>query len=473
MLSSPMPDGRKDEAVMKTLLYIGMGLLFSGCFAKVYNLPRHISGQPVFQSIEEPNALLGVAISGGGSRAATFTSGVLEAMAGLSVPTEGSQKISVLEKVNYLSSVSGGSLAAAYYAAKKPPKEMPMLDNTGISKVYQAFFDTYKKDMQTDFQRKAFIRQSIFFRGFNPTKSAYSFSEVWDSAFFHEVTLSDLYNREQSGDSPRLILNGTLYNNGRRFVLTTVPHKDFDYDLLQLKGEAIDEGAKKAQRQLLPLTFEEMNINSHSLPISLAVATSASFPPLIGPVTYSVDGQPPYSHIGDGGLFDNLGIESLAQIFLNKMRLGSLKKGLIVVIDTSYPFDVRNDDMDKSEKGFKIFVKDPSRIAGIMEERATAYQHLLWHFLQSNGGGFPGPDRFQIVSLRYTDAEWGGYDDLPAECQGTFSKDVTSSEIKQTISEIPTRFKIKSCHGALLIKAAHKVVEKNKDQIVGFLASQR
>jgi predicted acylesterase/phospholipase RssA len=452
----------------------GMGLLFSGCFAKVYRLPPQTSGQPVFQSIEEQNALIGLAISGGGSRAATFTSGVIEAMAELSV-TEGSQKISVLEKVNYLSSVSGGSLAAAYYAAKKPPKEVHILENKGISKAYQEFFETYKADMQQDFQRKAFIRQSLFFRGFNPTKSAYSFSEVWDRAFFHEVNFSDLYNREQRGDSPRLILNGTLYNNGRRFLLTTLSQKDFDYDLLQLEKETHDQGAKNAQRQLLPLTFEGMNGNYKNLPISLAVATSASFPPLIGPVTYSIEGQPPYSHIGDGGLFDNLGIESLAQLFLNKMTLGSLKKGLIVVIDTSYPFDVRNDEMDKSDKGFNIFVEDPSRISGIMEERAISYQHLLWHFLRGNGGGgdFPGPDRFQIVSLRYTNAEWGGYDDLPSECRSTFSKNVTSSEIKQTISQIPTRFKIKSCDGALLIKAAHKVVEKHKDQILDFIASFR
>jgi len=46
-------------------------------------------------------------------------------------------------------------------------------------------------------------------------------------------------------------------------------------------------------------------------------AASASFPPIVGPVTYSVDGNPPYQNIGDGGLFDNLGTESLATLFLN------------------------------------------------------------------------------------------------------------------------------------------------------------
>lgn len=72
-----------------------------------------MASTPVFQPIEEPDTLVGLAISGGGSRAATFAAGALEALAEVRVK-DGSREISVLEKVNYISSVSGGSLAAAY-----------------------------------------------------------------------------------------------------------------------------------------------------------------------------------------------------------------------------------------------------------------------------------------------------------------------------------------------------------------------
>ncbi|MBI3609576.1 MAG: patatin-like phospholipase family protein [Nitrospirae bacterium] len=473
---------------MKALLFLGvmLSLLSTGCSARIHYLTPNTTGGPVFQPLEEPNTLVGLAISGGGSRAATFAAGALEALAEVRIK-EGDREISLLEKVNYISSVSGGSLAGAYYAVKKPDRGVPILGDKGLSPRYQGFFSDYKADMQRNFQTPVLLRQIFFVRQFNPTKVAYSLSEVWDGAFFNEITFSGLYKREQHGDSPRLILNGTLYNNGRRFVLTTLSPADFNYDFTRLLGQAAQENQKgfpkdeqagiaarieKARKQLLPVTFEDIQGDHHELRISLAVATSASFPPVIGPVTYNVEGQPTYNHIGDGGLFDNLGLESLSEVFLNKITPGSAKKGLIIVMDASYPFDVKNDEMDHTRQGFQAFVDDPSRPVGIMEQRANAYQFALWNILRGEQVLLPDFNHFTIVFLKNTDADWAGYQDLPAECRGVFKPDVTPEKIRQAISQIPTLFKIKNrCHGALLIKAAHKVVEKHRDEIIKFLQS--
>src|SRR5262249_40322103 len=292
---------------------------------------------------------------------------------------DGSQKRSVLETVGYISSVSGGSLATAYYAVKKPPKSVPILGEQGLSPIYRDFFSEFKTAMQMDFQARAAVRQLLYFRAFNPTKFAYSFSEVWDNNFFEEMTFSQLYAREQRGDNPRVILNGTLYNSGQRFALTTLPSSEFNYDFIELlikelqkpdrpvsvtpEGLAIiQQGLEKAKKQFLPLTFEQIGANHENLRLSLAVATSASFPPVVGPVTYSVNDKAPYYHIGDGGLFDNLGTESLATLFLKKIPQGSSRRGLIIVIDTSFPFDANAGELDNSEKGFEVFKNDPSRI---------------------------------------------------------------------------------------------------------------
>src|SRR5262247_2463920 len=96
-------------------------LLLAGCYAKIENLPA-LSSAPAFEPVAEasPDLLVGLAISGGGSRAATFAAGVLEALARVPVNDAAGQR-SVLEKVQYISSVSGGSLATAYYTARKPP----------------------------------------------------------------------------------------------------------------------------------------------------------------------------------------------------------------------------------------------------------------------------------------------------------------------------------------------------------------
>lgn len=467
-----------------------LALALSGCFAKIQPLPPyHNTGTPIFASSPDPDLLIGLAVSCGGSRAATFDAGALEVLAESPIQ-DGSARRSVLEKVQFMSSVSGGSLATAYYAARKPPKTRPILDAHGLTETYRNFFAAYKTSMQLDFQRPALARQLLFFRALNPTKLAYSLSEVWDSNFLDDTTFSTLYERERRGDCPRVILNGTLYNTGQRFALTTLAPDDFDYDFLELliknltsperparvtpEGLAIiKRSLEQSKRQFLPLTFERIGADHRNLKLSLAVATSASFPSVVGPVTYDVDDKPPYYHIGDGGLFDNLRTESLTTLFLNKLPQGSSRRGLIIVVDTSFPFDGGQPALDKTKKGFDVFIEDPSRVVGIMEQRANAYQALLWHSLRTENVVLPDFAHLRIVVLKHTDAEWTGYQDLPEECRNEFPAKITSRDIQLAVGDIPTLFRIKSaCHGALLIKAARKVVEKNRHRIVNFIEAQ-
>ena len=196
-----------------TVLGLGITLVLTGCFAKIQQLPAQPeNAKALFAPPPEEDLLVGLAISGGGSRAATFAAGALEALAE-TVVKQGQTNRSVLETVTYMSSVSGGSLATAYYVAKKPPKSEPVLGEQGLSPRYREFFSAYKTAMQTNFQERALVRQLTFFRALNPTKLAYSLSEVWDDQFLDEMTFAQLYEREQRGDSPRVILNGTVYNS--------------------------------------------------------------------------------------------------------------------------------------------------------------------------------------------------------------------------------------------------------------------
>jgi len=471
--------------VARQLAWLALvALLVAGCFAKVRNLPA-LSGGPAFEEIPEarPDLLVGLAISGGGSRAATFATGVLEALARIPVRTAGGEQ-SVLEMVQYISSVSGGSLATGYFAARKPPRSEPMLSGRTLSPAYEAFFKAYKAAMQEDFERPALFRQLLLFRGLNPTQVAYSLAEVWDDRFLHQMTFTDLYAREKTGDSPRIILNGTSYNSGQRFAFTTLPAVDFDYDFVGLlldslkqrgdnltaEGVAIiEQNLQTAKNQFLPLTFEQIGADQRDLPLSLGIVSSASFPPAVGPVTYSVGGQRPYQHVGDGGLFDNLGTESLTTLFLKKIPRGSPKRGLIIVIDAAFPFDAHRAFLDGTRKGFTVFTEDPSRIVGIMEERANAYQLMLWDALRTERVALPDFANLRIEVLRHTGLDWGGYADLPEECRDEFPTDAKSEAIGEAVGRIPTLFRVTECHGALLIKAAQKVVEKHRGRIVEFL----
>jgi predicted acylesterase/phospholipase RssA len=338
--------------------------------------------------------------------------------------------------------------------------------------------------MQENFEAAAVWRQLLLFRAFNPTKAAYSFAEVWDERFLHGMTFSQLYERERAGDSPRVIFNGTSYNSGRRFALTTLPAADFDYDfvaglledLIRRSDRVTAEGKaiiranlEQARTQFLPLTFEQLGADHRELPISLAMVSSASFPPAVGPVTYAIDGRPPYEHVGDGGLFDNLGTESLATFFLKKIPRDSPKRGLIIVIDAAFPFDANQAFLDGNRRGFQVFRNDPSRIVGIMEERANAYQLMLWDALRTEGIVLPDFANLRVEVLRHTEPDWGVFTDLPEECRSAF----TAKAIKEAVSQIPTRFQVSPCNAALMSQAAQKVVDLHRRRIVEFLARSR
>ncbi len=63
--------------------------------------------------------LVWLSLSGGGTRAAALAYGVMEALEEMAVPGEDGRPSNLLREVDYISSVSGGSFAAAFYALNR------------------------------------------------------------------------------------------------------------------------------------------------------------------------------------------------------------------------------------------------------------------------------------------------------------------------------------------------------------------
>src|SRR4029078_5080510 len=63
------------------------------------------------------DVLIGLAVSGGGSRAALFAAGAFEALSKIRV---GPEKRALFAKVSSISTVSGCSMASHYFATRKP-----------------------------------------------------------------------------------------------------------------------------------------------------------------------------------------------------------------------------------------------------------------------------------------------------------------------------------------------------------------
>jgi hypothetical protein len=387
----------------------------------------------------------------------------------------------VLEQVSYLSSVSGGGLAAGYYALHKPPRETPVLGPDGtMTEAYQTFFADFQAKLAQDFQGALIWRQLGRFRFIlNSALAARSLNEILEEHLLGPGTFSDLAARERRGDSPRVIFNTTLYNNGRRFMITTLPPDTAQYDFvadldrsLANRGitRAVPEIVKKRWEGLLPVSPLELQIDPCPILVAGAVTASASFPPLVGPVTFTVGDEVDYWHVGDGGLYENLGLETLMFTFLKQLQDHTVRRALILSFNSSYPFSVGFRVLGRRSEPWTLFNYDFSRIPSVMEERATAYWSLFYRGLQVEGV-FPDNTTLRIIFLNHDSARWeDDLSDLPEACRNETPPLTSPEDVQERIAEIPTKFAMASeCDRQLLHTAAAKVVAQNQQAIQDFL----
>jgi hypothetical protein len=461
----------------RVIVGLALAALLSGCAsAHHYPVPRAEAIGACASPVPERDVLVGVALSGGGSRAALFGSAGMEALAGVRMP-DGS---SLLERVNHVSSVSGGSIASSYYVLKKPGRDVKMLSQDGtLSDAYRTFFNQYREALGQDFETELIWKQLLSFRWINSALAAKTLAEILAERLYGKSRLEDITARERAGDSPGLIVNTTLYNNGRRFAITTIPPEGFHYDYFtDLERSITKRGGvmeptpflEKRYQLLLPLTPIEVHIDPCRIELAGAVAGSASFPPLVGPISLQVGDEKTYWHVGDGGLYENSGIESLLFLHLKRHQEKRVKRTLIIAFDSSFPFSVGERKLSRLPVPFTLLTFDFSRIPSIMEERASTYQALFYRSLQLEGV-IPDSKTATVFALRHTDAKWAAdLSDLPPACKAEPEPLKTVEALQERISEIPTRLVIASeCDRQLLATAAAKLVAEHKDRIIEFL----
>lgn len=452
------------------------GLLFlGGCAAPiVLRVPHAVPGKDCAALIPDRDVVVGVAMSGGGSRAALFAAAGLEALGRLQT----GRGESFLEQVSYISSVSGGSMASSYYVLNKPGRNVRVLNDNGtMTDAYRAFFDQYRNALSQSFGIDLFWRQIFSFRWFNSSLAAVSLVEILRERLLGNAIWNDVSLREANGDSPGLFINATLYNNGRRLTFTGQPSSVFRYDFIDKlrysmaergEPEPIPPPLEQRWKHLTPMTLRDLDSDPCAVTVAGAVASSASFPPIIGPSTFQVEGEETYWHVGDGGLYENQGVESLAFFFLHQLQEYKTRRALIIAFDSSFPFSVGEVRLNRRAQPFSLFSFDFSRVPSIMEERATTYQALFFRTLQLEGV-FPDAHTFQIIPLRHIDAPWrDDLSDLPPACRNENLP--TPAAVRQRLAEIPTRLRVVSeCDRQLLAAAAAKLVAQHQQEILDFI----
>ena len=460
----------------RILFGIACAIALTGCASAHYvSVKEAATIGPCQTTVAQRDLLLGVALSGGGSRAALFAQAGLEALSQIRM-ADGN---SLLSRVDYLSSVSGGSLSASYYVLKKPGRDVPVLNPDGsLSQAYRTFFDQYRTQLSQDFETSLIWRQLLSFRWLNSALAAKTLVEVLAEKLYGDARIQDLAARAKAGDTPELIINTTLYNNGRRLALTTLPAETFQYDFftdldrsLERRGQPNEPAPyiRERWKLLWPMTPIDLHIDACQAAVAGAATASASFAPLIGPTTFRIGEKEEYWHVGDGGLYENSGVETLLLLDLKQLQAKRAKRALVIALDSSFPFSVGEQALLKRSLPFSLLNFDFTRIPSIMEERALTYQALFYRTLQLEGV-FPDSNTITIVWLRHTDVKWAeDLSDVPASCkaEGTLK---TPKDVDDRTSAIPTRLGLASeCDRDLIYTAALKLVAENKDAILRFL----
>jgi predicted acylesterase/phospholipase RssA len=471
----PIPLGKRFRDT--TLLFV-LSSLMAGCLTAPVFTVKNIPDQPTCTTESQNREnLVGLAVSGGGSRAALFAAGAYEALGKVRV---GPEQQSLLNQVSHVSSVSGGSLASAYYILKKPKKDIPILNPSGeFTPEYQEFFNGFKETVARDYEDPLLGRQIFSLRWFNPAWTAQSLAEILGEEYIGTTTFGELSVREKEGDSPHFLVNTTLYNDGRRLVLSTLDREALRYDFIEdLQRRQESQTLEPRSQRVLKVrwealqsqTPEDLRFDICRVKVAGAVAASMSFPPIIGPISFHLEGEDQYWHAGDGGLSDNTGAESLLMVFLKELQEERARRALLILFDSSFPFSVGGSKLNHRAEAFSLFSYDFSRIPSIMEERSIAYRAMFLGVAQQYGL-LPDPSRIRIIKLQHTDAKWEeDLSDLPETCSKEEMGWESPDDVAQHLAGIVTRLWLKSdCDQDLILTSAAKVVAQNEANIRKFL----
>lgn len=194
--------------------------------------------------------LVWLALSGGGTRAAALAYGAMEELEAIQVGGEDGSKSNLLKEVDYISSVSGGSFAAAFYALNRGRK--PSEDG-----VWKSGFKTrvLEANLETAIGSRLIEPPNLFSviaTNYSRTNVA---ADYYDRHIFGGQRFRDLLR-----DSPKpvLILNASDLVTGRRFEFTKRDFNCLASDLLDFRiADAV------AASSAFPGAFPSLILKNH------------------------------------------------------------------------------------------------------------------------------------------------------------------------------------------------------------------
>jgi NTE family protein len=429
------------------LFTLGFGLLLIfGCtsYGVIDNAPETAAGASDGYSIRHQGGRQGsgdialiLAFSGGGTRAAALAYGVLEELRDTTVVIDGLPR-RLLDEVDTISSVSGGSFTSAYYGL---------------------YGDRIFEDFEDAFLRRN-IERELIWGLFNPllwfgsTGRTEMAVRLYQKSVFHGATFADM--KKKGG--PLILINASDLGYGVRFSFV----QEY-FNLLCSDISSFPVARAVTASSAVPVLFNPVVVENYQgckkdkLDVLKAAERRAEGDPELAQIvdglrSYFKEDRRQYAHFVDGGITDNLGLRAIyevievaggAQAFL-KLNDRKLPRRMVIIsvnasTDPEPEMDVSN--------------KQPS-----LEETIGAVTDVQLH-------------RYNAATLELMDktvTRWArevstpGRPVTPYFIQLSF-RDINQPDKRRFFNRIPTSFSLTDEQVDRLVAAGHDLLRNNPD----------
>lgn len=384
-----------------------------------------------------------LSFSGGGTRAAALSYGVLEELAATQVGN-GEKRRRLLDEVDQISSVSGGSFTAAYYGL---------------------FGDQIFTDYENDFLRQsvqgtlikrllnpAYWYKSVF-SGFDRTEMAIEF---YDKQVFKGRTFNDMRPR------PFITINATDISQGTRFAF----NQEF-FDLICSDVGPVKVAQAVTASSAVPILFQTVVLKNHAGECDISQSGTIAHlqqnrprtlreAALVEGLSAYLDGKGrPYVHLVDGGIADNLGLRAMlerVQLFGTRSldTSNSPKHVVVILVDAAVkPMKSMDQTAEKPSVATTVGALADVQIARYTSETRALAQELLKE-LQEAEKARGNPTQFHMVEVRFSSEK--------------------REEVNRYLNSLPTSLELPNEEIDLLIAAGRSLLRESPE-FQGFLKS--
>jgi NTE family protein len=293
---------------------LGMALLLGGCATRPINLPISNVDPGAGYRLEHRQAqstgagkdtMVILAFSGGGTRAAAFSYGVLEFLRQTRIADAKGRSVRLLDEVDLITGISGGSFTALAYG----------LYGEKLFDEYEARF--LKRNVQGEIIART-LNPANWGRLASPTWGRSELAaQLYDEILFNGATFADL-NR---GSGPFIMAAATDLSTGSRFVFV---QGVFDVICSGLDSFPLSRAASASSA--VPVVLSAVTLNNYGgtcnmiLPPWSKPFIGSSDPPrpaarairtLEATSAFGDSLNRPFLHLVDGGVSDNIGMRGV------------------------------------------------------------------------------------------------------------------------------------------------------------------